>query len=215
MTAAELVIAAFVTAIVLVMVSSFFFRGTTAIMQSRNTALDAGTVSSAMMEVSKVIRSGAPNPVLNNSLPDPVVLAGTAESVTIYSYADAAVTGTSPMIMQFSVDPTSRQLMEKRWAATSSTGGYFSFPNYATATPTWARTIAGPIGATPSGKPPLFVFNSATGPITVGGSGLTLAQRNSIVSVLVTIRVNGSGYAGATGAEEQNTVGLPNLGLGN
>ncbi|MFF2053030.1 hypothetical protein ACFVU2_15625 [Leifsonia sp. NPDC058194] len=214
MTAAELVIAAFVTAIVLVMASSFFFRGTTAIMQSRNTSLDAGTVSSAMMEVSKVIRSGAPNPVLNNSIPDPVVLAGTAESVTLYSYADASVTNTAPMIMQFSVDPTTRQLVEKRWAATTNAGGYFTFPNYTTAVPTWSRTIAGPIGTTPSGKSPLFVFNAASGGMTLGASGLSAPQRNSIVSVLVTIRVNGSGYAGANGVEEQNTVGLPNLGLG-
>lgn len=215
LTAAELVIAAFVTAIVLVMASSFFLRGSTSIMQSRNTALDAGTVSSAMMEVSKVIRSGSPNPVLNNSLPDPVVIAGTAESMTLYSFADTAVTNTSPMIMQFAVDPTSRQLVEKRWTAISSTGGYFSFPNYTTANPNWVRTIAGPIGTTPTGKAPLFVFNSAAGAISVGGTGLSLAQRNSIVSVQVTLRVNASGYAGASGAEEQNTVGLPNIGLGN
>lgn len=214
MTAAELMIGSVITILVLLMASSFFLSGTNSITTSRNTALDAGTASNAMTEISKVIRSGAPNPVINNALPDPIFLAASTESVTLYSYADAAVTNTSPMIMQFSLD-ASRQLVEKRWAATGVTGGYFTFPDYTTATPTWVRTIAGPLAATPAGKPPLFTYLSTTGPLTITGSGLTLAQRGSVVSVQVVVRVNASGYAGATGVEVQNTVGLPNLGTGN
>lgn len=213
MTAAELMIGSVITILVLLMASSFFLSGTTSITRSRNTALDAGTASNAMTEISKVIRSGAPNPVINNALPDPIFLAGTGESVTLYSYADATVTGTRPMIMQFSLD-SSRQLVEKRWTATGATGGYFTFPDYTTATPSWVRTIAGPIGATPAGKSPLFVYTSRGGPITITGPGLTLAQRSSVVSVQVTVRINASGYAGATGVEVQSTVGLPNLGTG-
>lgn len=215
LTAAELLVAAVITILVLLMTSSFFLSATTAVTKSRNASLDSGTATNAMIEVSRVLRSGSPNPVLNNSLPDPIFLAGTAESVTLYSYADASVTSPSPMIMQFAVDATTRQLVEKRWAATANAGGYFTFPDYTTATPTWQRTIAGPISTTPTGRPPLFVYLASTGTITVGGTGLTLAQRNTIVSVQVTVRVNASGYVGATGVELQNTVGLPNLGLGN
>lgn len=214
LSAAELMIGSVISILVLLMASSFFLSGTTSITRSRNTALDAGTASNAMTEISKVVRSGAPNPVINNALPDPIFLAASAESVTLYSYADAAVTNTRPMIMQFSLDG-SRQLVEKRWAATSATGGYFTFPDYTTAVPTSVRTIAGPIGTTPTGKSPLFVYASTAGPLSITGSGLTLAQRQSVVSVQVTVRINASGYAGATGVEMQSTVGLPNLGTGN
>ena len=215
LTAAELLIAAVITILILLMTSSFFLSATTAVTTSRNAALDSGTASNAMIELTRVLRSGSPNPVINNSVPDPIFLAGSAESVTIYSYADASVSSPSPMIMQFTVDATTRQLVEKRWAATGNAGGYFTFPDYTTATPTWQRTIAGPIATTPTGKPPLFVYLASTGAVTVGGTGLTLAQRTSLVSVQVTVRVNASGYVGATGVELQNTVGLPNLGLGN
>lgn len=214
-TVAELTIAGFILVLLLVMVSSFFFVSTNVVTSSRSSALDAGTAANAMTELSRVIRSSDNHPVINNSAAQPAVIAATNESVTVYSFIDSSLTNTSPVIVQFSLDAT-RNLVETRWNSTSSTGGYFVFPTtLTTANASMVRTIGGPLSTTPTGKPPLFVYQSTAGSLTVPAGGFTAAQLGSIVSIQVSVRVNTGATTGSQSVEMVNTVGLPNLGTGN
>lgn len=209
---AELIVGVTVTLVLLGMVVSFFMIGSKTIASTRTTSLDSGVASNLMNEISRVIRVGSDNPIVGTAQPQPAFLAASNESLTMYSFVDASTAAVNPVIVQFSLDGT-RSVVEKRWAATSTAGGYFVFPDYTSSAPSSTRRLGGPVAPTPSGAAQLFTYNAASGPLSMPGTGtIAPTDLDSIISVQVDIRVNTNTASNAPGIEMQNTVGIPNLG---
>lgn len=228
-TLVELLVAIVVLAILLTIVGSLFLTSVRTVSASEATGQATGTASNAINELSRVIRSGTPNAVVGQLLPDPPFVAATTESLTMYSYVDSYTgpgsTQVRPLLVQFSLDGA-RRLVEKRWVPSTSDPGYFVFPtpvSNPTTTPVYsaptrsALTIAGPIAATPSspaGSAPLFSYLDADGnTLTPSATGLTSTQLGEVARVLVTIRVAGAASSTRPTVVLQNTVRIPNLGL--
>jgi prepilin-type N-terminal cleavage/methylation domain-containing protein len=228
-TLVELLVAIFVLAILLTMVTVFFASTLKIITTTQGTQQATANASTTINTVARVVRSSSEVTITGGTTPSPAFIAGTSESATFYSYTDAYVSSSStqvqPSIVQFSLN-ASRQLVEKRWLPTATSGDIFTFPAL-TATPTYNHIIGGPLLATPAAPPasapastyldsayaPLFTYLDATGlAITPSGTGLTCAQQQSVASVLVTVRVNGATSSVHPAVVLQNTVGLPNLG---
>jgi prepilin-type N-terminal cleavage/methylation domain-containing protein len=217
-TLVELLVAMFILGLLLTIVGGFYYSSVRLVDAAKATSQSTNNASTVMNELSDVIRSGTQNPVVGNSIPAPALVTATPESITVYSYVNSYVnsgsTAVRPLLVQFSLN-ASRQLVEKRWAPTSSSGGYFIFPAV-TATPTNSNIIGGPILATPSspaGSLPLFTYLDNTGAaIVVGGSGLTATQLATVVSIEVTVRIAGASTSSRPNVVLQNTVGMPNLG---
>jgi type II secretory pathway pseudopilin PulG len=226
-TLAELLVAIIVLGILLTMVSSLFVSSAKVVAQSQATTQATGFASNAMNELSRVIRLGTPNTLPNASDPSPAIIAGTAESLTLYSYPDAYVTpsatcpagsacatGVQPQTVQFTVNSSTRQVIEKRWKPTASSGDSFTFP-LLTTTPSYNHIIGGPLLPTPAaaGSASLFTYLDADGDqVTPVAGGLSCSQRVSIVAVMITVRVQGYASSIRPAVFLQNTVQMPNLG---
>jgi type II secretory pathway pseudopilin PulG len=224
-TLAELLVAIIVLGILLTMVTSLFVSSAKVVVQSQATTAATGFASNAMNEISRVVRSGAVNTLPNASVPSPVIIAGTAESVTLYSYVDSYVTPTStcpagsacatgvqPSTVQITVDPTTRNVIEKRWKPTAASGDSFTFPALTT-TPDYNHVIGGPLVVTPTGSAPVFTYLDKNNvAVTPAAGGLTCAQRITIVAMTVTVRVQGSAFSSRPAIILQNTVQMPNIG---
>jgi prepilin-type N-terminal cleavage/methylation domain-containing protein len=211
----ELIVAIMVTLVLLGMVFTFFLIGSRTIASTRSASLDSGVASNMMNEISRVIRSGTPHPVVGQPINDPPFLAATRESFTIYSFVDTPVTAVRPIIVQFSLD-ANRNLIEKRWAASGTSGDFFTFaasPGVPPVTaPTSTRRLGGPVALTATGQPQLFTFLSASGAMTMPTAGIAPADLPSIVSVQVDVRVNTATGTVSIPIEMRNVVLLPNLG---
>ena len=215
-TLVELIVAVVILGLVLTMVGGFFITTTRIVAMTRTTSESTGTASNVLDEVSRVIRSGTDNPVLAQPLAAPAFLTATTESLTIYSYVDSYVSGSStelrPQIVQVSLT-TDRRVREKRWVPSSSASGYFVFPALTT-TPASSRIIGGPLAATPSGGVPLFTYlNQAGAPVVQPATGYTPDQLRTVAAVKLTVRVSGTDAQSDNTVLLQNTVRIPNLGF--
>jgi prepilin-type N-terminal cleavage/methylation domain-containing protein len=227
-TLVELLVAIVVLAILLTMVSSLFISSLKVVTLTEATSQGTGNASNVIDEVARAIRSGTEATNLGNANASPAFLVGQPESITFYSYVDsyvpspsaacplttsACATQVQPQIVQFAVDPTTRQVVEKRWKPLSSSGDSYSFPAYATATPTYNHTIGGPLLVTASGAAAVFTYLDSTGKvIPTPSSGLSCALLATVRSVTVTIRVAGATASARPAVVLQNTIQLPNLG---
>jgi hypothetical protein len=206
--------------VVLAIVVGFFVQITTAtanVNYSRRTTASAANLAN---ELADVIRPATPLRVLGQTAPDPAISAGTATSLTIYSYVDNLSNDVRPVRVSFSQNARN-ELVEKRWDATlNPTSKLWVFPA-TSATPTSTRVVPGPLiapsviaGAAASETAPLFEYlDSASQPIVPATTGLTLAQRNSVTAIRFTVRTRNDGPSSSAPITVQNTVTMPNIGL--
>jgi Tfp pilus assembly protein PilW len=203
----ELLVASALTLVIMAMVGTMFIqtiRVTTASNQTRTSTAIAGNVVNS---ISTVLRVATPLAKANTAQPDPAVVAGEKDSLTVYSLTNANPANPAPFKVTFALDDDG-VLTETRCPAQASSI-YWVFPSCTGVTT--VRTITeGLIG---DAGVPLFTYIDVNGAeIAVGDGTLSLTQRRAVVAVRISVT------AQATGTETdpvviENTVVLRNLGL--
>ena len=128
------------------------------------------------------------------------------------AYDGSASFQTRPVMVQFLLDPTTRNLIEKRWLPTSTAGGIFTFPAV-TVAPNSVRNLGGPVLAastTPATPSAMFTYTDFNG--TNLTPPIADTQLANIAQVTITVRVRGGNSATGAVTVLQNTVQLVNLG---
>ena len=203
MSLVELMVAMLVTGIVLAILGNLFVQVTSAATAANTARASVGTASTAMNAMAKVIRQASPNAIAASTTPDPAVVSGTANALTVYSYVDTSATAPAPTKVTYTVN-SANYLVETRVAAVAS-GSYWGFTG-ATST----RTIAGPLTTTG----PMFAYQDATGAtLPIAAGGLTAAQRAQVVAVAITVTVPNTVRGGSDPIVLTNTVVLQNVAL--
>jgi prepilin-type N-terminal cleavage/methylation domain-containing protein len=204
MSLMELIVAIMVTSIVLAIVGSMFVNVAKITSNSSATTTRTGTAANVMNEISTVIRPAVNNPVAGNDDADPAIVSGTALALTIYSFVDASPAAPAPTKVAFRIDAQGN-VVEDRWTAVAS-GAFWVFTGTV-----FTRTLGGPVQS-PAGTDPLFVYLDDLGAVlTPGTSGLTLAQREAVASVRVTVNIANQPTTGSDPIVVVNTFGMPNL----
>lgn len=204
----ELLVAMALTLGIMVMVGTMFIqttRVTAAANQDRNSTAVASNVVNA---ISTVVRVATPLAIANTAQPDPAVVSGKPDSLTVYSLANTDPDNPSPIKATFSLD-SSGVLTETRCPSQASSI-YWVFPS-CTGVSTTRTITAGLIGG--SGADALFTYVDVNNtPMVVAASGLTLTQRRAVVAVHITVTAQAEGSQ-TDPVVIENTVVLRNLGL--
>jgi prepilin-type N-terminal cleavage/methylation domain-containing protein len=208
MSLVELLVSIIVFGILGSMVLSMWVASNKSVVSTSGNDLNTQSAGNLVNEVSRVIRGGTTNPTTGGG-EDAALISATPSSITMYSYVDSNVVTTTPFLVNFSIDPATGQLQEKRWPATVGTTGLFTFDQ--TKAPTLSRTLPGKI-TSPS---TLFSYADAT-PTTLPFTGgvLSATNRAAATSVTITVTLQASSNSTVKPATLQNTVGMPNLNLG-
>ncbi|PZE74095.1 type II secretion system protein J [Curtobacterium sp. MCBD17_019] len=214
MSMIELIIAMGLTAIILVTVGGFLGAAEKASVLNGAVDRNTRTASNAMKEMERTLRVATANPEQASLTDDPAFIIAAAEDVKFYAYVNLASAEEQPVIVEFKVDPTTRNLVEYQYASTPITTGYWSYA----AAPTRTTVLGGPVSVQTSGGQPLFTYAGSDGsavPTDSTGAVSGTTNLRSIDSVAIKLEV-GSTTAGArSNVLMSNTVGMVNLGQAN
>ena len=227
----ELIVSMLLLAILMAIVVGAFSQMTKSFTTSRLSVDSANVADVGMNEVTRVIRSGTEIEVAGNATNLPVFITAKKEEVLLYAYLDTDSLNPAPTLIQIKIDPTSRDLVEKRWPSTK-VNGYWTFPALtgtapnrtvvATATPTLSRVIARKLVTPVTGEASMFTFlktdgcavaNPTCDIVPASGNGLSSAEIDSVVAVAVTMKVQADDLSRAAPVTLTNRVGIPNLGI--
>ncbi len=207
----ELLVTLMIFSMIMIMVSGFFMGATKTITLAKGMTENTKTVSNAMSAVSRAIRAGTNNPVVGNSIPDPAFRVANSDEIVFFAYVNLSDALERPVMYRFLIDRTKGILTESQWPATALPNGKWAFPAL-TSPPTYKRVIAQTISPYTSGDRPFtFILADKTEP-SPGVGGLTLAQRQQIVAVRVTLSVQSTLTDNSKRVTLLNLVGMPNLG---
>jgi type II secretory pathway pseudopilin PulG len=211
-TLAELMVTMVILSVIMVLVVGFFFSANRAFTLNRTVDGNTRSASNAMNEASRMLRAATANPV-SSTVTNPAFVSATSTSVVFYAYINLSASTELPVEVRFTINPTTNALLEAQWPATAQAGGLWSFPNPTSATPTFTRTIAGPILPVAAGGPVLFTyFDSAGTAIPLTNSAVPAASLKLIASVQVALTL-GTSTSNGQSVSLINTIGLPNLGI--
>jgi len=208
MSLVELIVVMMVSGVVLAIVGTMFVNVALVTSNANATTTRSSIAANVMNEMSKVIRTSSNNAVAGDDDPDPAIVSGTAKALTVYSYVDTSATAPAPTKVTFRVDANGNVFEDR--VAGSVSGSFYVFTGATT-----TRPLGGPIISTS-----LFTYlDSANAVVTPGATGLTLAQRNTVASIKVTVtvansvtyRTNSPGAPGNSPIVIENTIGMPNL----
>jgi Tfp pilus assembly protein PilW len=200
----EVIVGMAVTTILLAIVATMFISVVKVTSNANSTTTRSSDGANILNEIGTVLRPAVTHPVTGTNVAEPAIVSGTPLAVTLYSLVDTNTTTPAPTKVTFSID-SNGMVIESRVAATAS-GKYWLF----TATPT-TRVLGGPVQSL-TGTDALFVyFDSQNAVITPGGSGLTLAQRDAVANVQVTVNIANTLTTGADPVIIINTFGMPNV----
>jgi Tfp pilus assembly protein FimT len=203
----ELLVSMMLAALLLVLVGTTFVqlvRTTSTVTVSRESSGSASAIAAAL---SKVIRSASTNPVTGQQLPDPAIVSATDNALVLYSYVDTVASSPKPSKVQFTV--VAGQIVEKRWATTSTKSPWL-FPD--TTAPA-NITVTYPGVYVPEASTPLFAYLDAADTPVAAASGLTATQRPLIASIRIAVRVRPATSSTAKAVSIVNIVGMPNVGI--
>lgn len=202
----ELLVAMTLFSLVLAMVVGFFVSASKATQLTTQIDGTNRQATTAMDEVSRIIRGATTNPVATaGSVPSPAFTVAGTNTITLYSAVNLSSSTAQNEIVQFSIDANSN-LVEKVWQPITS-NGYFTFGS----SPTTSRIIAGPLVLTNAGGPNLFTYiNSAGTAIATSGGAVASTDIASIAAVQVSLQV-GTANTAAQSTLLTDSVGLPNL----
>jgi len=215
MTLIELSVTIFVLGVLGTIVVGLFVNISTTLTRDR-AAMDSTSIASVgMNEVTKIVRAGTEIRVAGLTLNDPVFVTAKTEEMTINSYlADSSTGVLSPVKVQLTINPTTRDLVETRWSSTKNSAGYWIFDPTPGAPRTIARSMATVTPPLAAGQKYLFTYYDASGvELVVPAGGLTESQRRAVAAVQVTVTVQADQTGRSKPVTLQNTVGMPNLGV--
>ncbi|HEY4152290.1 MAG TPA: hypothetical protein VGM38_03120 [Pseudolysinimonas sp.] len=205
-TIVELMVAAFLSTLMMVAICGMFIVVAKQTVVSQGTRLSTADASNIVNVVSTTIRASINNAVQGSDTPDPAIVSGTSSAVVVISYTDAGPSFETPLQIRYQI--VSGRMTEDRWQP-SIVQGYAVFPAVAT-TPYANRTLGNVVVNT--ALEPLFrYYNSAGTELVPGPTGLSLAQRQATVSVKFDVKVLANNSKEVV--EVQNTVGMPNMAL--
>jgi Tfp pilus assembly protein PilW len=208
----ELLVAMMIVVVLSTIVIGFYTSTVQSLATANTINRNTEQASNGMNETAREIRAATSNPVAGQQLNDPAVVQGTNETLVIYAYVGLQSSSAQlPVMVRLRVDATTRNLMEDVWPATQNAAGYWIFPSIAT-TPTTTRLLAGTVAQQSGSNPYLFTYIAGNAPpLVVPTGGFSLAQRNSITSIKITLTIQNSLTNATRQVTLQNTVGMPNL----
>jgi|GEM_PF-996285 len=213
-TLVETLVVMVLSALLMSITVGFFVTVTKHTMQSEDARRSTADASNIMNAVSTAIRASVRNAVQTAVTPDPAIVEGDANSLTVISYTDAGVAGEvgaafeTPLMLRYRVDGEGRML-EDRWAAVVNSRGYAVFPD-TSVDPDSTRILGNVVVNTVAD--PLFRYYNASGVQLEPGRGLSPEQRSVITSVRFTVKVRSDDSRETV--ELDNKVGMPNVDLG-
>ena len=215
MTLIELMVTIFVLGILGTVVVTLFVNVSTTFTRDRAATDSTNIAAIGINEVTKVIRAGTEIRVAGATLNDPVFVAADKEHMVLHAYLSDSSTGElAPVKVELRINPTTRELTERRWSSSKNGAGYWIFGGTPGATRTIARTIPAISPPLASGQKYLFTYyDAANVELVIAVGGLTDAQRRAVAAVQVTVTVQADLSGRAKPVTLQNTVGIPNLGV--
>jgi len=205
-TLVELMVAAFLSTLIMVAMSAMFIIVAKQTVASQGTRLSTADASNIVNVVSTTIRASINNAVQGTDTPDPAIVSGTSAAVIVISYTDAGPSFQTPLQIRYQI--VGGRMTEDRWKPTM-VSGYAVFPAVTT-TPYQTRTLGNVVINT--ALEPLFRYYNAAGTELIPGStGLTLAQRQAAASVKFDVKVLAQNSHQVV--EVQNNIGMPNMAL--
>jgi len=205
-TLIELMVASFLSLLIMVAVCSLFIMVAKQTVASQGTRLSTADASNIVNVVSTTIRASINNAVQGSDTPDPAVVSATPTSLVIISYTDAGPSFQTPLQLRYQI--VGGRMTEDRWQP-SIVNGYAVFPS-PTTTPYQSRTLGNVVVNTAA--EPLFRYYDSKGVEQVpSAAGLSLTQRQATVSVAFDVKVLADNSQQVV--EVQNNVGMPNVAL--
>lgn len=202
----ELMVASFLSLLILVAVCSMFIMVAKQTVVSQGTRLSTADASNIVNVVSTTIRASINNAVAGTDTPDPAIVSATSSALVIISYTDAGPSFQTPLQIRYQI--VGGRMTEDRWKP-SIVSGYAVFPPV-NQTPYQSRTLGNVVVNTSA--EPLFRYFDTTGAEQVpSSSGLSLTQRQATTSVTFDVKVLAQNSQQVV--EIQNNVGMPNMAL--
>jgi len=202
----ELMVASFLSLLILVAVCSMFIMVAKQTVISQGARLSTADASNIVNVVSTTIRASINNAVQGQDTPDPAIVSATPSALVIISYTDAGPSFQTPLQIRYQI--VGGRMTEDRWKPTV-VSGYAVFPAVTT-TPYQSRKLGDVVVNTAA--EPLFRYFDATGAEQVpSASGLSLTQRQATASVTFDVKVLAQNSQQVV--EVQNNVGMPNMAL--
>jgi hypothetical protein len=224
-TLVELLIASMVTVVLLALTTNLFLIGTKTTTAAQYQNKDTGTASNVINEISVAVRFGTD---LANSTPTatPAIVSAGKEWLILYTFLHADETNPDPVMVEFLVDASSRNVSERIWTASMSADGFYLFPavtDRGTSAPTVAsapsssRVLGGPVAPTPSGGDPLFSYVGSGGAVP-WANGAEASSDPTALAVISTVNLDvrvATGPAGtAPPVELTGSAALQQQGIG-
>lgn len=200
----ELIVAMMVFAMLLAMVGGFIVSASRANQLNRNLTTTNGAASTAINEVTRMLRGAVTHSVAGQQLADPAFVSVESNSITFYTSVN--LSGSTANMLEVSYSLTGTTLMESIYQPTSvdSTNSYYTFGS----TPTTTKALAYNILTQANGGPALFAYLDGTNTAIPSPS----SNPAGIAAVTVSIQV-GAANSPSQSTLLTDTVGLPNINI--
>ena len=135
------------------------------------------------------------------AIPDPAIVDGSRESLTLYSLSNTSASNPAPVARHVHARHRSRTVTEERCTSTASAAA--SGPSAAARSP--PRNLGGNV-ADPDrrDRPALHLLHSTGAPILIGAGNLTAAQRATVASIRIYVSVQAPGSQHQAGGHQQH-----------
>lgn len=224
-TLIEVLVASVIGTLLLSLAATMFVQITNVTGDGQRTQKATGIASTAMTELSGVIRQATQVTTSSTTTEGAVVgsvnslcagaTGSTPTCLIVDTYSNVTIApsqpGVAPVRVVFSVD-ASRNLLEKRYVAVL-TNGYYGFT---TAPLSSTRTVTGPVDVSGTGTNALFVYwDGAGNQVVAGSAGLTAAQAAIVTDVTVNVAVANPLSRRSDSVLLSNRITMPNVAIVN
>lgn len=205
----ELLVAMLIFAIILTLVTGMFQSTTQVVNTGTSVNTSTKAASLGLNELSNALRFADSNAVSGQALNDPAFVVAKKDLLTVTTYLGVTAGAPQPVKIAFTID-SQRRLVEVRYPSYELSPGFWGF----SATPLFTKILTGAIIPPTGSEPDLFTYlDSNNAPITISAAGLTLAQRQTVAAVQVTMKLKSDDATSGNPVMFQSIIGLPNLGI--
>lgn len=210
MTLLELIVAMGISSILVALIATIFVTTSRSFTDQEGSVESARLASTAMNEVTRIVRAGTELPASGEAQNRPVFSFAGAEKIEMASFIDAESSADpAPLKVAFGRN-SKNELVETRWLADRYLTIYWKFRTDPESSRIIARSLLPADASTP-----LFRYYDKDGAAILpkGAASLTTEQIRNIASVQITMQVQANGSGRTDPVTIQNLVGLPNLGV--
>jgi Tfp pilus assembly protein PilV len=204
----ELLVSSMLTLGILAMVGNMFIQTAAITSQSTQTNNSNNIAANIANEVAATVRVATNLSKSGQALPDPAIVSGSRESLTLYSLSNTDPDNPAPVRVKYTIN-SDREVIEERCTGTAS-GGFWTFGSCASLT---TRNLGGAVTALTGVDDQFFTYYTAANqPIVIAAGNLTATQRATVASIRIYVSVKADGSE-TKQAVISNTVFMGNLGL--